>query len=264
MTQADPFAQFKERQREGWSHFAPIEVFTAPPAARLVRFAGIAPGANVLDVATGTGVVAVTAARSGAKVTGLDLTPALLEHARHNARLAEQAEIRFVEGDIEALPFEDASFDVVVSQFGHIFAPRADVALREMLRVLRPGGTIAFATWPPEQFVGRFFTMAARFMPPPAGAAVPAAWGDVAVVSERMGDAVRDLAFDRAIMHINALSIGHFIAMLEETVAPARALVRGDADVLARFRAELGVLGAEYFDDNQVRQDYLLTRATKK
>lgn len=264
MHRKDPFAEFKARQRDGWSHFAPVESFTAPPAAHLVRFARIASGARVLDVATGTGVVAVTAARGGARVTGLDLAPALLERARHNAAVAEHPHIEWVEGDAEALPFEDASFDVVLSQFGHIFAPRPDVALREMLRVLRPGGTIAFATWPPEHLVGRFFALTAQFIAPPPGAAPPALWGDPNVVRDRLGDAVASLAFDRGVMWFNALSPGHFLMMLEETVAPARAIAKGDPDARTRFRLAARDLGVPYFEDNRIRQDYLLARATKK
>ena len=161
MPSNDPFAAIKEKQRESWSFFAPVEVFTAPPAAHLVRFARIHAGQRVLDVATGTGVVALTAARAGADVTAIDLTPALLERARENAALAELS-VAWHEGDAEMLPFADASFDAVVSQFGHMFAPRADVALAELLRVLKPGGTLAFNTWPPEHFVGRFFALTAQ------------------------------------------------------------------------------------------------------
>jgi len=124
MNQPDPFADLKKRQREMWASFAPTAVFTTPVAGQLVTFAGIAPGENVLDVGTGTGVVAITAARAGAWVTGLDLTPALLDQARENARIAQMPQIVWTEGDAENLPYPDASFDVVVSQFGHIFAPR--------------------------------------------------------------------------------------------------------------------------------------------
>src|ERR1700677_2518199 len=120
---ADPFAQFKSAQREAWSLFAPLEIYTTVPAAKLSRFAEIAPRQDVLDVGCGTGVVAVSAARAGARGRGLDLSPVLLERARHSASLAGLA-IDFVDGDAEALPYADASFDVVVSQFGHIFAPR--------------------------------------------------------------------------------------------------------------------------------------------
>src|SRR2546426_7982669 len=120
---ADPLARFKEAQREGWAHFAPLEALTTPPAAELVRRASPRSGQRVLDVACGTGVVAVTAARLGARVSGLDLTPELLERARENGPLAG-VDIDWREGDAEQLPFDDGSFDVVLSQYGHIFAPR--------------------------------------------------------------------------------------------------------------------------------------------
>jgi ubiquinone/menaquinone biosynthesis C-methylase UbiE len=150
-----------------------------------VNFAQVVKGQLVLDVGCGTGVVAVTAARSGAKVSGLDLTPALLERARHNACVA-CADIEFVEGDAEALPYPDATLDVVLSQFGHMFAPRPAVALQEMLRMLKVGGRIAFSTWPPEHFTGQLFTYMARYLPPPPPGvdppAPPALWGDPNVV----------------------------------------------------------------------------------
>jgi ubiquinone/menaquinone biosynthesis C-methylase UbiE len=133
----DAIAKFKEAQRQGWKHFAPLE------AARLAKSANVRAGQNVLDVGCGAGVVAITAARIGARVRGVDLTPELLERARENARIAN-VEIDFREGDAEALPFDDVTFDVVLSQFGHMFAPRSDVAMAEMLRVLKRGGTIAF------------------------------------------------------------------------------------------------------------------------
>src|SRR6185295_7780349 len=109
----------------------------------LVRYAGVKAGQTLLDVGTGTGVVAITAARRGATVTGLDLTPELLEQAKQSAPIAGLT-ITWKEGDAEALPFGDATFDVVLSQFGHMFAPRPEAALKEMLRVLKPGGRLAF------------------------------------------------------------------------------------------------------------------------
>ena len=157
----DPLAAFKAAQKSGWAFFAPLETFTTAVAAQLVKHARIEAGQRVLDVGCGTGVVAVTAARRGAKVTGLDLTPELLARARENAELAE-VDIDWHEGDVEQLPFADGTFDVVVSQFGHMFAPRPEVALAEMLRVLKPKGTIAFATWPPELFTGRMFAITAQ------------------------------------------------------------------------------------------------------
>jgi ubiquinone/menaquinone biosynthesis C-methylase UbiE len=163
---ADPFANYKAAQREGWASFLPVEVISTIPAAKLVKFAEVTPGQRLLDVACGTGVVAITAARRGAKVSGLDLTPLLLERARHNAGVAS-VDIDFTEGDAEALPYPDSSFDVVLSQFGHIFAPRPAVVAREMLRVLKQGGRIAFSTWPPEHFTGRMFSFLADYLPPP-------------------------------------------------------------------------------------------------
>jgi ubiquinone/menaquinone biosynthesis C-methylase UbiE len=144
----DVLDTFKAAQREGWTHFVPLQAVTTAPAVRLVKHARIRPGSRVLDVACGTGVVSVTAARIGARVTGLDLTPELLAVARENAQRAG-LEVDFHQGDVESLPFDNDAFDVVVSQYGHMFAPRPDKAIAEMLRVLKPGGTVAFSTWPP-------------------------------------------------------------------------------------------------------------------
>ena len=263
----DPIAKFKETQRQGWAHFAPLEALTTPAAARLVKFAGIQPGQRVLDVGCGTGVVAITAARLNAKVCGIDLTPELLERARENSQLARM-EIDWREGDAEALPYSDETFDVVLSQFGHMFAPRPDVATREMLRVLKPGGVIAFSTWPPELMIGRSFTLVGRYMPPPPPeVSPPPQWGDVAVVRERLSSAVREIVFDRDRMSFPALSIPHYRSFIERTAGPMLKLVEmlsgSDPEQLAKFRLEYDSLTAEYFADNIVRQDYLLTRAIK-
>src|SRR5262245_5758702 len=126
----DPIAEFKENQRKSWSLFAPFENFSAMAVPRLLQYARIPAGAKVLDVGCGTGPVAIAAARAGAKVTGVDLTPDLLEHAKENARIA-QVDIPWHVGDVEELPFPDGSFDVVLSQFGHMFAPRPDLAVKE-------------------------------------------------------------------------------------------------------------------------------------
>lgn len=266
--QADPFAQFKQNQREGWSHFHPLAAVTTPAAAQLVNFAGIESGQRVLDVACGTGVAAITCALRGAQVTGLDLTPELLAIARENAKISGVS-VDFHEGDAEALPFPDASFDAVLSQFGHMFAPRPDVAIAEMLRVLKPGGTIAFSTWPPEQFVGQTFSLTARYMPPPPpGAMPPPLWGDEKVVGERLGERVRDITFERRFMLTPALSPAHHRHMLESSVGPMIKLVEmlsvKDPAKLAEYRREYEALVAQYLKDNQVHQQYLMTRAVKK
>src|SRR4051794_17859996 len=205
----DAIAQFKQMQKESWPSFVPFETITTPEAARLVNWAGIRRGQKVLDVGCGTGVVAITAARLGATVSAIDLTPELLVRARENAAIAE-IDVDWKEADAEALPFPDATFDVVVSQFAHIFAPRPDVVVAEMLRVLKPAGTVAFSTWPPELLVGRTMGIRSRYMPPPpADVPPPVLWGDPNIVRQRLGDKVKDIEFDRQRMHVPALSVQH-------------------------------------------------------
>ena len=264
----DIFERFKANQKAGWAHFAPLQAITTIPAARLVAHAGIRSGARVLDVACGTGVVGVTAARIGAQVTGLDLTPELLVVAHENARIAGVT-IDWHEGDVEQLPFADGAFDVVVSQFGHMFAPRPDVATGEMLRVLKPGGTIAFSTWPPELFIGRMFALIGQHMPPPPPGISPAPlWGDPNVVRERLGAAVGSIVFDRATIAVPALSVAHYRDMTERGAGPMAKLVESlsvsDPAKLAAFRKEFDALASLYYEGNALRQDYLLTRATKQ
>ncbi len=265
----DPLESFKQAQKQGWKHFEPLAMFTTPCAARLVRFAGVQAGQRVLDAACGTGVVAITAAAAAnAKATGADLTPELLKVARENAEIAG-LDIDWHEADVERLPFNDRQFDVVLSQFGHIFAPRPDVATAELLRVLRPGGTIAFSTWPPELLIGRMFALVARFMPPPPpGVSPPGQWGSPDIVRERLGAAVKDLTFDRELMMIPALTVRHHRWSTERTAGPVLRLIDSlkdsDPAKLTEFRREYDALVAEYFEANVVRQSYLMARAIKK
>ena len=263
----DPFAQFKLSQKERWAHFAPREALTTPTAARLVRFAGVQPGQRLLDVGCGTGVVAITSALVGADVSALDLTPELLELARENARIAG-VKVKWQEGDAEQLPFGDAEFDVVLSQFAHIFAPRPDVVVAEMLRVLKPGGTIAFSTWPPEHLIGRTTELIARSMPgPPSGILSPTLWGVPDIVRQRLGPAVKEIIFDRDCMLSPALSLQHYRANVERTAGPIAELTAllsaSNPEGLVMFRQQFDAIVADYLKDNVARQDYLLTRAVK-
>ena len=264
----DPFAELKQRQREMWTSFAPTAMFTTPVAGHLVKFARVASGETVLDVGTGTGVVAITAARAGAQVTALDLTPALLEQARENARIVRREDIVWTEGDVEQLPYPDASFDVVLSQFGHMFAPRPDIAVAEMHRVLKRNGRIAFATWPPEHLVGRMFAFVGRNSPPPpAGASPPPHWGNPAMVTERLATRFEAPFFERGTMAFPALSLEHYRLFMERSVGPMQKLVESIAtepERLAILRAEFDAMVAPYYSDNIVHQDYLLTRAQRR
>jgi SAM-dependent methyltransferase len=263
----DPFESFKSAQKQIWPNFAPYETHTTACAAKLVHRAGVRSGDRVLDVACGTGVVSVTAARLGARVTGLDLTPELLDRAVQNGNIAG-VDVEWREGDVERLPFDEAAFDVVLSQFGHIFAPRPEIAIGEMLRVLKPGGTIAFSTWPPELFIGRLHKLMGAYLPPPPpGVASPPLWGDPQVVQQRLGPTVKEVRFEYATMWIPSLSIHHWRVMAEKSsgsiVRAITALEKSDSAKLDQFRKEIEALASEYYENNLLRQEFLITRATK-
>ncbi|HTS35986.1 MAG TPA: class I SAM-dependent methyltransferase [Candidatus Solibacter sp.] len=263
----DTLGQFKEMQKEGWKSFAPLETITVAAAARLVQFAGVSKGMRVLDVGCGTGVVALTAARAGAQVEAIDLTPELLERARANG-ITAGVSVQWQEGDAEQLPFGDGEFDVVLSQFAHIFAPRPQVVTGEMLRVLRSGGTIAFATWPPDLLVGKSMALGAQYLPPlPPGVSPPSLWGETHFVQTQLGDRVKDLAFERAALLVPALSVRHYRAHAERTVGSVRKMVEtlsvSAPERLEEYRRQFDDIVEQYYRDNLVRQDYLLARARK-
>jgi SAM-dependent methyltransferase len=180
--------------KEMWDagDFAAVAEKILDAGEAVVAGAGVEPGMTVLDVACGTGNATLPAARNGARTTGLDFAPGLLEIARERAADA-MLEIDFVEGDAQALPFGDASFDRVVSTFGHMFAPDHRRTADEMTRVLKPGGVIAVACWIPEGAIGRMFRVTADLLPPPPGPS-PALWGTEDHVREMWGD---DVEFER-------------------------------------------------------------------
>jgi ubiquinone/menaquinone biosynthesis C-methylase UbiE len=151
---------------------------------------------RVLDVATGSGNAALAAARRGCAVVGVDYVPALLERARQRAE-AEAVEASFVEGDAEALPFDDASFDVVSSVFGVMFAPDQERAAAELARVCRPGGRIGIVAHTPEGFIGQLFKTNAKHVPPPAGLSSPVLWGTEARLRELFGDTIADIRVEK-------------------------------------------------------------------
>jgi SAM-dependent methyltransferase len=176
----------------GSGNYAAVAERISESGELVVERAGVEPGMDVLDVACGTGNATIPAAKAGARVTGLDFAPRLLEIARERCADA-MVEIDFVEGDAQEMPFEHASFDRVVSVFGHMFAPDHERTAAEMKRVLRPGGVIAFACWTPEGSIGRMFKTIAELVPPPPGGQPPIIWGTEEHVRELLGDA----AFER-------------------------------------------------------------------
>jgi SAM-dependent methyltransferase len=197
---ANGLVHFKQMARESWAAgdfpaIAKNELWAM--GDRIVRRVGVGPGEEVLDVACGTGNAAIRAAAAGGRVVGLDLTPELFEAGRCEAAAAG-VEVEWVEGDAEDLPFDDGSFDVVLSTFGCMFAPRHDVTAREMARVLRPGGRMALFNWTPEGAVGRSFRAMARHFPPaPEFAAPPLLWGTEQHVRDLFEGSGIELAFDR-------------------------------------------------------------------
>lgn len=190
--------QLKAKMRETWmaGDFGQIARFTARAAAEFVDRLEIRPGMRVLDVACGTGNLAIPAARKGAEVTGIDIAPNLVDQARKRAA-AEGLNATFEEGDAEQLPYPDAQFDVVMSMFGAMFAPRPERVALELARVCRTGGRIAMANWTAEGFVGKSFAVSARHVPPPVTLPAPVLWGDETTVRERLGAAAKHIATER-------------------------------------------------------------------
>ena len=192
MTIAEPVLELetiKARSRQTWmdGDYARIAKSIQPAAEEFVDRRSIAPGTHVLDVACGSGNVAIPAARAGAVVTGVDIAPNLIEQARQRAGEAS-LDINFEEGDVEDLPYPDGAFDLVLSMFGAMFAPRPERAAAEMLRVCRRGGELAMANWTPAGFSGKMFKVVASHVPPPPVPS-PVLWGDESVVRERLGGA---------------------------------------------------------------------------
>lgn len=186
-------AELKNRLKATWEagDFAEVAKHIGATAEQFVDRLEIEPGMKVLDVACGSGNLAVVAAGKGADVTGVDIAENLIATARKRA--ADLGlDIKFDHGDAEAMPYDDSSFDLVMTMFGAMFAPRPDVAASEMLRVCKPGGRIAMANWTPTGLAGQMFALAGKYLPPP-NMPPPVLWGDPEIVKERFGDRGSDL-----------------------------------------------------------------------
>lgn len=257
--------EFKTRQRAVWGagDYGNVSERITDVGERVVERAEIEPGMSVLDVACGTGNAAIPAARGGARVTALDLVPKLLDEGRAKAE-AEGLEIEWVEGDAEQLPFEDRSFDRVLSTFGHMFAPRHQRVADEMVRVCQKGGVIVTATWTAEGVNGRLIAAGAAYMPPPPDyASPPILWGREDHVREVFGPAAQDFEFERHVNWVEAGSVEEFAAYFMErfpTMVTARAML---GDRFDELREKIIAIwrDANEADDGSLRlpQEYLLS-----
>ena len=214
-------AGMKQGQRAMWSagDYPDIARFIESAAEHLVERAGIEAGQDVLDVATGSGNVAILCAGRGARVTGLDLTPELFDAARSRASAAG-VECEWVEGDAEELPYPDDSFDRVLSTFGVMFAPRHRVAAEELVRTCKPGGTIVLANWTPDGFVGQIIATVQSYLPPqPAVAQRATLWGEEAHLRTLLGGQVL-LALERRTVDFVFPSIEKMMSSFQEQFGP--------------------------------------------
>ena len=198
MATAPDLAAIKLRQQATWAsgdyHMIGTQILIV--SELLIEALDLRSTERVLDVATGSGNAALAAARRGCPVVGLDYVPALLERARRRAE-AEGLEAEFVEGDAEALPFDDGSFDVVSSVFGAMFAPNQEQTANELARVCRPGGRIGIVTHTPEGFIGQLFKTNAKHVPPPPGLLSPIQWGIEERLRELFGDSIADVRVEK-------------------------------------------------------------------
>lgn len=192
------------RARSVWTagDFLPIARSFAAGAAEFITRLALRPGEAVLDVACGTGNLAIPAARTGARVTGIDIAPNLIAEARQEARAAGCA-VTFDVGDAESLPYLDGQFDTAVTMFGAMFAYRPERAAAELLRVTRPGGRVAMANWTPEGFVGRMLRAHTAVVPPPPGVPSSLEWGKEAVVRERFGAGAASVSCTRRTLDLS-------------------------------------------------------------
>jgi SAM-dependent methyltransferase len=266
--------ELKQKHKAMWAtgdYPVMVETFLLPLGPRLVEACGIGPGMRVLDVAAGTGNAALRAAAAGADVVASDLTPRLLDAGRERAD-AEGLVLQWEEADAENLPFEAASFDVVMSSIGVMFAPHHRAAADELVRVCRPGGTIGLLSWTPEGMIGDLFrTMGPFAAPPPPGAQPPPLWGSEEHLADLFGDRVDFTTHRRENLEITAFSRArdygeHFKAYYGPTIAArANAERNGKADefdaALDAFcdRWDHGKGGTAHFD-----KEYLISVGARR
>jgi 2-polyprenyl-3-methyl-5-hydroxy-6-metoxy-1,4-benzoquinol methylase len=234
----------KIRQQAAWSSgdYAVVGTTLQIVGEQLCEALDLRPGAKVLDVAAGNGMVSLAAARRWCKVTSTDYVPALLERGRARAS-AEGLSIEFMEADAEDLPFDDGEFDTVLSTFGVMFTPNQDQAAAELLRVCKPRGQIGLANWTPEGFIGQIFRTLGKYLPPPAGSKSPALWGTPARLTEMFGSAASLIEAETRHFNFRYRSPEHFLEVFETFYGPIhRAFAALDPQRQIELRNDLHAL----------------------
>lgn len=252
--------EVKAKQQRMWAtgDFSMIAWNTVFPGELLCESVGLRAGQKVLDVATGSGNAALSAARRGCEAVGIDYVPALIERARERAAV-DRLPARFEVGDCEDIPFPDASFDVVLSVYGSIFAPRQETAAQELLRVCRPGGTIGITNWTPDGFWGQAFGLQARYVPPPPGLRSPIEWGTEARLRELFADAVDSLKVVKRSALFRYRSSTHWLEVFGTYFGPVMRTLEALDD--ERRRAYLADLDATLNRFNRSGDDTLVVSA---
>jgi SAM-dependent methyltransferase len=248
-----------------YGHFAK---YLEPGALEFLTRFNVKPGIELLDVACGAGQLAIPAARSGARVTGIDIATNSVEQARTRAQ-KEGLQIQFDEGDAEMLPYEDQSFDLVISMIGAMFAPRPEQVAAELIRVCRPGGRIVMANWTPEGFVGQMFKIVGKYAPPSPLMTSPVMWGNEDIVRERLSDGVAHLQITKRLYTIEyPFSPGEIAEFYRNYYGPInRAFAGLDLERQTVFHHDLEQLWAQHNQSNngvgRYEYEYLEVVATR-
>ena len=260
---APDLAAIKQRQQQTWAagDYEVIGSTLVVIGELLCEAVDLRAGQRVLDVATGSGNAALSAARRFCEVTGVDYVPALLERGRQRAA-AERLAVAFVEGDAEDIPFSDASFDVVLSTLGSMFAPDQEKAAGELLRVCRPGGKVGLANWTPDGFIGQMFRVTSRYVSPPPGLKPPVLWGTEERLRELFGDRVASVRAERRTFVFRYRSFEHWLEAFRDYYGPVhKAFQALDPDRQAAYAADLRALVEQFNRSNDgtvaVPSDYL-------
>lgn len=234
----------KTRQQAAWSSgdYAIIGTTLQIVGEQLAEACDLRCDEAVLDVAAGNGNATLAAARRGCKVTSTDYVAGLLDRGAERAK-AERLEVKFQAADVEALPFDDKSFDAVLSTFGVMFAPDHAKSAAEMLRVCRPGGRIGMANWTPEGFIGQMFKTLGRHMPPPAGVQPPSLWGTQAHLRTLFGDQAASIQATPRLFNFRYRSAAHFIEVFRTWYGPVlKAFASLPPDKATALEQDLGEL----------------------